>query len=123
MLDEFIALARTDNQFIFTEANKPINQAKNRYKNVYPYDSTRVKLSQIHGVTGSDYVNANLINGYVDVGAFIATQAPLPTTLADFWRMIWETDSRSIVMLSNEQESGKVRSINLMNNNNSVHDW
>ena len=120
MFDEFIALAHTDNQFTFQEANKPVNQAKNRYKNVYPYDETRVKLSQVHGVSGSDYINANYIDGYVDKGAFIATQAPSPATLPDFWRMIWEKDSRSIVMLSNEQEAGKVRQINLIIDINSV---
>ena len=111
MMDEFVALAKNDNQFTFNEANKSVNQAKNRYKNVYPYDSTRVKLSQIHGTLGSDYINASYIDGYVQVRAFVATQAPLSTTLEDFWRMIWEVDSRSIVMLSKEQEGGKVRSI------------
>ena len=111
MMDEFIALARTDIQFTFHEANKSANQSKNRYKNVYPYDATRVKLSQLSGVAGSDYINASHIDGYVDVGAFIATQAPLSSTFADFWRMIWEKDSRTIVMLSKEQEGGKVRTI------------
>ena len=108
MMDEFVALARTNSHLTFTEANKPANQMKNRYKNVYPYDSTRVVLPLIPGHAGSDYINANHINGYIDVGLFIATQAPLPTTFADFWRMIWETDSQTIVMLSKEQESGKV---------------
>ena len=109
MTDEFIALACTDSQFTFYEASKVVNQAKNRDMNVYPYDSTRVKLSQIDGVPGSDYINASHIDGYGDKSAFIATQAPLLTTFADFWRMIWETDSQTIVMLSKEQEGGQVR--------------
>jgi len=109
MMDEFVALARTNSQLTFTEANKSVNHTKNRYKNVYPYDSTRVILSQAPGLAGSDYINANHIDGYIDVKAFIATQAPLPTTFEDFWRMIWENDSRTIVMLSKEQESGKVK--------------
>ena len=108
MMDEFIALTRSDHQFTLHEANKACNHAKNRYKNVYPYDATRVRLSQIPGVPGSDYINASHIDGYVQVDAFIATQAPLSTTFPDFWRMVWETDSRSIVMVSREQEAGKV---------------
>lgn len=108
MMDQFIALAKGDNQFTFSEANKVVNQSKNRYKNVYPYDGTRVRLSQNPGIQGSDYINASHIDGYAEVDAFIATQAPLSTTFEDFWRMIWEKDSRTIVMLSKEQEGGKV---------------
>ena len=40
--------------------------------------------------------------------AFIATQAPIPDTIPDFWRMIWQHSSLTIVMLSNETESGRV---------------
>ncbi len=107
-MDEFVSLAKSDAKHGFQEANKAVNQMKNRYKNVYPYDSTRVKLSNIPGMLGSDYINACYIDGYMQSNAFIATQAPLPGTIADFWRMIWEEDSRTIVMLSNEMEAGKV---------------
>ena len=108
-MDEFVALARAENKYTFNEANKMSNQTKNRYKNVYPYDSTRVRLLNPAGMlAGSDYINASHIDGYIQQGAFIATQAPLQTTFEDFWRMIWEQDCRSIVMLSKEQEAGKV---------------
>ena len=110
-MDEFIALVRSDSQSNFHEASKAVNQAKNRDMNIYPYDATRVKMSEIQGVPGSDYINASHIDGYADAGAFIATQAPLSTTVTDFWRMIWEADSRSIVMLSKENECGNVRMI------------
>ena len=33
---------------------------------------------------------------------------PTPATLGDFWRLIWEEDSRTIVMLTNTQEKGQV---------------
>ena len=59
-MDEFIRLAKTDRKDKFQEANKTVNQVKNRYKNVYPYDDTRVKLSMKPGVDGSDYINANM---------------------------------------------------------------
>lgn len=84
------------------------NKQKNRYANVLPYDESRVKLSLIPGVEGSDYINANYIDGYMKRKAFIATQAPIPDTISDFWRMIWQESSLTIVMLSNEMESGRV---------------
>ncbi|XP_066915197.1 receptor-type tyrosine-protein phosphatase S-like isoform X5 [Clytia hemisphaerica] len=104
LMDEFIRLAKTDKKDRFSEANKMVNQAKNRFKNVYPYDDTRVKLSQRPGVEGSDYINANYIDSYGCKDSFIATQAPLESTIGDFWRMIWEQNCGTIVMLSKEFE-------------------
>lgn len=40
---------------------------------------------------------------------FIATQGPLPHTVSDFWRMVWEQQSHTLVMLANCMESGQVR--------------
>ena len=57
---------------------------------------------------GSDYINANYIDGYMKKKAFIATQAPIPDTISDFWRMVWMQNSLTIVMLSNEMENGRV---------------
>jgi netrin-G3 ligand len=92
----------------FKAANMNCNKQKNRYANVLPYDNSRVKLSLIPGAEGSDYINANYIDGYMQKKAFIATQAPIPDTISDFWRMIWQETSLTIVMLSNEMESGRV---------------
>ena len=54
LMDEFIGLAKTDRKDKFQQANKPVNQVKNRYRNVYPYDDTTVKLSKKPGVDGRD---------------------------------------------------------------------
>eukprot|EP00794_Sanderia_malayensis_P008073 gene8073-8937_t len=123
LMDEFVSLARTDVQHTFMEANKNSNQQKNRYKNVYPYDETRVKLQSIPGVMSSDYINASYVDGYMQTKAFIATQAPLPTTISDFWRMIWERDSRTIVVLSNEIEASKVKVNKYWPEDSSVKTW
>ena len=45
--------------------------------------------------------------GYKHRGAFLATQAPLETTVEDFWRMIWENQSMAIVMLYDVNESSE----------------
>ncbi|XP_028413448.1 tyrosine-protein phosphatase Lar-like isoform X5 [Dendronephthya gigantea] len=93
----------------FKAANMNCNKQKNRYANVLPYDDSRVKLCLIPGVEGSDYINANFIDGYMKKKAFIATQAPIPDTISDFWRMVWQESSLTIVMLSNEMESGRIK--------------
>ena len=39
---------------------------------------------------------------------FIATQGPLPHTLVDFWRLIWQEEVKCIVMLLGELTEGGV---------------
>jgi protein tyrosine phosphatase len=95
-------------QSAYTEANRPHNYRKNRYGNVLPLDKTRVKLSNT-GVAGSDFINANYVDGWKSPKAFIATQAPVPTTVQDFWRMVWETNSGIIAMVTREVELGKTK--------------
>ncbi|RVE72230.1 hypothetical protein OJAV_G00059530 [Oryzias javanicus] len=90
-------------------ALNPSNKAKNRYNNVLPYDSSRVKLSIIHGDPCDDYINANYMPGYQSKKEFIAAQGPLPGTVNDFWRMIWEKNVRTLVMLTRCNEQGRVK--------------
>jgi len=108
--DEFVQIKKDPAypQSAFTEANKPVNYRKNRYGNVLPLDKTRVKLSNT-GVNGSDFINANYVDGWKAPKAFIATQAPVPTTVQDFWRMIWESNSGIIAMVTKEVELGKTK--------------
>ncbi len=81
-------------------ANRPYNNMKNRFANVPVYDKTRVILKEEGAQVGSDYINANYISGYQGPKSYIATQAPLPETVIDFWRMIWELEISNIVMVS-----------------------
>ncbi|XP_057605744.1 receptor-type tyrosine-protein phosphatase eta [Hippopotamus amphibius kiboko] len=84
------------------------NRGKNRYNNVLPYDISRVKLSvQTH--SADDYINANYMPGYLSKKDFIATQGPLPNTLKDFWRMVWEKNVYAIVMLTKCVEQGRTK--------------
>uniref|UniRef100_A0A8C2I3J6 protein-tyrosine-phosphatase n=1 Tax=Cyprinus carpio TaxID=7962 RepID=A0A8C2I3J6_CYPCA len=75
------------------------NKKKNRDSNVLPYDASRVKLS-VCGSPFYDYINASYVPGYKSREEFIATQCPLPTTVDEFWRMIWEKNVYTIVMLN-----------------------
>ncbi|XP_014773723.1 mucin-5AC [Octopus bimaculoides] len=82
-------------------------EEKNRYIDVLPIPETRVKLKTIPGEENSDYINANFITGpNEERRAYIATQAPLECTVADFWRMVWEQQARVIVMLTDMDERG-----------------
>ncbi|CAJ1057368.1 tenascin-X-like isoform X5 [Xyrichtys novacula] len=85
------------------------NKPKNRYNNVLPYDSSRVKLSIIHGSPYDDYINANYMPGYNSRKEFIAAQGPLPHTVSHFWRMIWEKNVHTLVMLTRCNEQGRVK--------------
>ena len=94
----------------FQSANLPANKFKNRLVNILPYESTRVVLQHLNNVpetSGSDYINANFIDGYKYRKAYIATQAPLIETIDDFWRMLWEHNSTIIVMLTKLREMGR----------------
>ncbi|XP_071395777.1 receptor-type tyrosine-protein phosphatase eta-like [Centroberyx affinis] len=84
------------------------NKPKNRYNNVLPYDSSRVKLSVL-GSPFDDYINANYIPGYNSRKEFIAAQGPLPATVNEFWRMIWEKNVQTLVMLTRCNEQGRVK--------------
>ncbi|KAE8593922.1 hypothetical protein XENTR_v10019376 [Xenopus tropicalis] len=85
------------------------NRSKNRFTNVLPYDHSRVRLNRIDADETSDYINANYMPGYNSSKEFIASQGPLPNTSADFWRMIWENQVSTIVMLTNCMENGRVK--------------
>uniref|UniRef100_A0A8C4I4F7 Receptor-type tyrosine-protein phosphatase F n=1 Tax=Dicentrarchus labrax TaxID=13489 RepID=A0A8C4I4F7_DICLA len=93
-------------QFTWENSNMEVNKPKNRYANVIAYDHSRVVLTS---VDGSDYINANYIDGYRKQNAYIATQGPLPETLSDFWRMVWEQRSTTIVMMTRLEEKSRVK--------------
>ncbi|XP_049319845.1 receptor-type tyrosine-protein phosphatase H isoform X2 [Astyanax mexicanus] len=120
--EHFISLSRDDNRGFSVEyedlgtvgtdqsraaALFPENKSKNRFTNVLAYDLSRVKLTQQDG-PDSDYINANYMPGYNrNSRQYIAAQGPLPCTISDFWRMVWEQKSTAIVMLTNCVENGR----------------
>uniref|UniRef100_H2SDS0 Receptor-type tyrosine-protein phosphatase epsilon n=1 Tax=Takifugu rubripes TaxID=31033 RepID=H2SDS0_TAKRU len=87
-----------------SRASREHNREKNRYPNILPYDHSRVVLS--HDGLHSDYINAS----YIDVKVHLRSCweqiycGPKLETVADFWRMIWEQKTATIVMLTNLKE-------------------
>ncbi|KAK5926599.1 hypothetical protein CgunFtcFv8_022157 [Champsocephalus gunnari] len=97
-------------QFTWENSNLEVNKPKNRYANVIAYDHSRVILSSIEGVPGSDYINANYIDGYRRQNAYIATQGSLPETFGDFWRLVWEQHTANIIMMTKLEEKSRMPS-------------
>jgi len=71
------------------------NLCRNRYQDVLPEESTRVRLENC---PEGDYINANYITGHKQL--YISCQAPLPNTTVHFWSMVWEQHSPVIIMLT-----------------------
>ncbi|XP_077260377.1 tyrosine-protein phosphatase non-receptor type 11 isoform X6 [Temnothorax americanus] len=124
--EEFESLQQQECRHMFSrkEGLRPENRAKNRYKNILPFDHTRVRLKNVDSDTpGADYINANYIrnkegdetNTSVDSGGddpsfgkcYIATQGCLLNTIQDFWHMVYQENTRVIVMTTKEIERGK----------------
>ncbi|KFP64221.1 Tyrosine-protein phosphatase non-receptor type 20, partial [Cariama cristata] len=106
VLKEFMALEHVKPIDDCRTGKAPENQNKNRYQDILPYDKTRVPLGEKNG-----YINASYIR--MKVGGeehfYIITQGPLPSTMADFWQMVWESESDVIAMMTKEVELGQVK--------------
>ncbi|XP_067227661.1 tyrosine-protein phosphatase non-receptor type 22 isoform X2 [Chanodichthys erythropterus] len=98
---------RAEKTYPTTAADKQDNVKKNRYKDIVPFDHSRVKLSLITSKHDTDYINASFIKGVLGSRAYIATQGPLPNTVLDFWRMLWEYNVQVVVMACREFEMGR----------------
>lgn len=128
--EEFEYLQQQELKHYYTrkEGQRQENKSKNRYKNILPFDYTRVKLINYKAADGtsSDYINANFIRADYDPDKsertlndqrsicensnnkeYIATQGPLSSTVNDFWWMVWQENSRVIVMTTKLVERGK----------------
>ncbi len=105
-LEKLNAIDLSDH-FSTIEADKPENFSKNRFKDIIPFDHTRVTLGRDPKIPGSTYINASWINGVVPGSEFsyIAAQSHLPNTLDDFWYMAWQEKCLIIVMLDDNEDS------------------
>ncbi|XP_042714272.1 tyrosine-protein phosphatase non-receptor type 1 isoform X4 [Chrysemys picta bellii] len=86
-------------------AKHPRNKNRNRYRDVSPFDHSRIKLTK----GDNDYINASLIKMEEAQRSYILTQGPLPNTCGHFWEMVWEQKSRGVVMLNRVMEKGSIK--------------
>uniref|UniRef100_A0A452UR68 Tyrosine-protein phosphatase non-receptor type n=1 Tax=Ursus maritimus TaxID=29073 RepID=A0A452UR68_URSMA len=106
VLIQFEQLYRKKPGLAITFAKLPQNLDKNRYKDVLPYDTTRVLLQGNEDYINASYVNVNGINL---VNKYIAAQGPLPHTCAQFWQVVWDQKLSLIVMLTTLTERGRTK--------------
>ncbi|CAF1154657.1 unnamed protein product [Rotaria sordida] len=110
LIEQYETLPRRKEGFTFEIGTSQNNYYCNRYKDVLPYDQTRVILQFS---SDSDYINANFINMPITstdmVNRYIATQGPLPTTCEAFWTMIWEQQCTLLIMLTTLFENGRIK--------------
>uniref|UniRef100_A0A671FPP2 Tyrosine-protein phosphatase non-receptor type n=1 Tax=Rhinolophus ferrumequinum TaxID=59479 RepID=A0A671FPP2_RHIFE len=108
VLIQFEQLYRKKPGLAITFAKLPQNLDKNRYKDVLPYDTSRVLLQG-----NDDYINASYVNMEIPaanlVNKYIAAQGPLPHTCAQFWQIVWDQKLSLIVMLTTLTERGRTK--------------
>lgn len=103
-----ICIESRNKEFQAVEALKPENKHLNRYRDVYPYDHSRVPLEHLDS---TNYINASMV--VAEVGQlsrkYILTQGPLQGTVGHFWWMVWEQQSKAVIMLNRVIEKGTVK--------------
>nr|CAG8534578.1 11994_t:CDS:10 [Entrophospora candida] len=97
------------NKFSTSDALEPSVAKYNRYSDILPFNYNRVKLMRKRTGRTDDYINASYIKAPYDVKKYIVTQGPTKNTVEDFWLMVWEQNSRVIVMLTKEQEKNTIK--------------
>jgi len=94
------------------EGSRPENKVKNRYRNILPFDHTRVVLRNADpAVPFSDYINSSYIFDDTSGALFIASQGCVRATVDDFWQMIYQENTRIIIMVTNEVEKAKIKCV------------
>uniref|UniRef100_A0AAZ3RAX2 protein-tyrosine-phosphatase n=1 Tax=Oncorhynchus tshawytscha TaxID=74940 RepID=A0AAZ3RAX2_ONCTS len=88
---------RRARQADYAAALREGNADKNRTSSLMPV----ICVFQIH-VVYFDCVCA-VFQGYHKSREFILTQCPLPSTVSDFWRMVWDHNSQLIISLEGEE--------------------
>ncbi|KAJ8412651.1 hypothetical protein AAFF_G00116020 [Aldrovandia affinis] len=98
----YIEIRNQSHECPYKVAKFPENRNRNRYRDVSPYDHSRVKL----GNSENDYINASLVIVEEAQRNYILTQGPLRNTCGHFWLMIWEQWTKAIIMLNRVIEKG-----------------
>jgi len=88
------------------EASKPENRHLNRYRDVYPYDHSRIV---IWDCDDTDYINASLVQVPKANRKYILAQGPLPSTVGHFWMAVWQRKCKAVLMLNKIIEKGQIK--------------
>ena len=75
---------------------------ENRALDVLPFDFNRVVLKDCK----DDYINASLVTLSDGNSSYVVTQTPLNKSKADFWSLIWQEGTETVVCLAADIEMG-----------------
>ncbi|XP_029022826.1 tyrosine-protein phosphatase non-receptor type 2 [Betta splendens] len=98
----YLEIKNLSHECSYKVAKYPENRNRNRYRDVSPFDHSRVKLKN----TDNDYINASLVVMEEAQRSYILTQGPLRNTCGHFWLMIWEQKTKAVIMLNRVIEKG-----------------
>ncbi|XP_077208941.1 tyrosine-protein phosphatase non-receptor type 2 isoform X1 [Paroedura picta] len=101
----YLDIRNQSKDYPYKVAKYPENQNRNRYRDVSPYDHSRVVLQN----TDNDYINASLVVNEEAQRNYILTQGPLPNTCCHFWLMVWQQKTKAVVMLNRIVEKDSVK--------------
>ncbi|XP_042317861.1 tyrosine-protein phosphatase non-receptor type 2 isoform X6 [Sceloporus undulatus] len=101
----YLDIRHQSNDYPHKVAKYAENRNRNRYRDVSPYDHSRVKLQN----TDNDYINASLVVNEEARRNYILTQGPLPNTCCHFWLMVWQQKTKAVVMLNRIVEKDSVK--------------
>ncbi|CAB3409402.1 unnamed protein product [Caenorhabditis bovis] len=99
---------RMEPEFASECATAPHHYIRNRYRDILPYDHNRVEIKK-DDENPEGYMNASFIQLPGGKARFIAAQAPLSSTLDEWWKMIDEHNVSMIVILCKLIENNKVK--------------
>ena len=91
-------------EYHYLSAMMECNKEKNREASLVPIEACRIPLAPKPGVEGSDYINASWLHGHEKLKEFIITQHPTTGVKEDFWRMLWDHNAQTVVLLSAVEE-------------------
>ncbi|XP_074481450.1 receptor-type tyrosine-protein phosphatase zeta isoform X1 [Sebastes fasciatus] len=82
----------------YSTALRDGNAERNRARALMPVERSRVCLTASE-TNATGYINASYVMGHHHSKEFIVSQTPLSSTVADFWRLIWEHNTHTVVRL------------------------
>ncbi|XP_071083720.1 receptor-type tyrosine-protein phosphatase mu-like [Haliotis cracherodii] len=81
----------------------PQNAAKNRSRTILPGNKTRPHLTtRVH--QRNNYINAVVLSSILRPSSLIVSQTPLPDTVVDFWRLVYDHDCCTVICLDDSKE-------------------
>ncbi|XP_048257511.1 receptor-type tyrosine-protein phosphatase kappa-like [Haliotis rufescens] len=105
--EQFKLLQEETSDLEDSDALLPENSGKNRNQHILPGNKSRPYLfTPVQG--RNDYINAVLLPSILRPSTMIVTQTPLPDTVVDFWRLVYDHDCFTVVCLDDSKEADEM---------------